>query len=521
MEKQAANFTLSPPAALCPTTLVDRTAATELTADFSLPDYLPEIKRLLRVTATPHTESRYLSANAAEFDGAVDFLVCYAGGDGGMYSTRLARDYSISMPVDPDLAARGIDPFLDTRVESLTSRVTAPRKLNVRLRLRTRMRAYGEEDLTPTVEAAPAHLEQLIKHTHTMQILRADDQPLDLAEDIPLADAEGETRIVSTEGAVAITDVTPEDGAVMCRGELILTLITCAEPMGGQGESERRVCRIPFTRTVPLEGARGDMSARAWGICCDLSAAVEEDRILCDAAIRLTVEAAAERPLATVADLYALDGEIENAAYREIAPESLLCCGNYAVPMTATNPVASLGIDPAARIEDVSAVPQPDEITWAHGRAALSGSCRVTLVYALGGEYSTAEVVIPWKKEIECAAEPTAREIEMTVTRALARIDGEGERAVVTIDAELCAALRLGRAERRRILSHAAYSPRDGKKGGAVTVCYPESDESLWSIARRYHVSTSALAEANDLRVDENCDTPASLGGLRYLLISH
>lgn len=96
--RPAAEFTLAPLAVLLPTPLLDRTTTAEVASDFSLPDYLPEIKRLLRVTATVLPESRYLGASSGEFSGAVEYLVCYSGGDGGLWvdppAARLYHDGS-------------------------------------------------------------------------------------------------------------------------------------------------------------------------------------------------------------------------------------------------------------------------------------------------------------------------------------------------------------------------------------------------------------------------------------------
>lgn len=520
MERNAANFTLSPPAAICPALLFDRSVPTEITADISLPDYLPEIKRLLRVTATPYHESRFLSSNAAAFDGRADVLICYAGGDGGLYSTRLSRDFTVNLPIDPELMAAGIDPAADTRVESVAARATAPRKINLRLRLRTRIRAWGEEDLTPTVEGAPLHTERLIKRGRTVAIHRADDQPMDLAEDIPLADVEGEVRLISADGAVSVSEAVADGDAVNCRGELVLTLLTCAESSEDRGRPERRVCRIPFTRSIPLPGARNGMQARAWGSCCDLSVTVEEDRLLCDAAIRLSVEAVEEMEIAPVADLFAPGGKVENAVYRDAEIERNLLCGNYALSVSGRISAAQLGLDSAAQIEDVAGTAQLDEMSFEGGRLTLSGTCRFSLIRREEGEYSTVEASLPWQKVLECAEEPTRREAELALIRADARMEGEGESAQLVVEAEISAALRMSRGENRRVLSHAVYRPSENRPGAAVTVCYPEEGESLWSVARRYGVHLSTLAAMNDLQADENCDLPASLGGRRFLLLA-
>ena len=55
----------------------ERDVVTELSTDFSLPDYQPEIKRLLRVTASMLPPSKYFGAGEAELAGNIDYYVLY------------------------------------------------------------------------------------------------------------------------------------------------------------------------------------------------------------------------------------------------------------------------------------------------------------------------------------------------------------------------------------------------------------------------------------------------------------
>ena len=59
------------------TELCRKTVSGEVTEEYSLPDYQPEIRRLLRVTANPMPPTQFLSSDNAEFSGTVDFGVLY------------------------------------------------------------------------------------------------------------------------------------------------------------------------------------------------------------------------------------------------------------------------------------------------------------------------------------------------------------------------------------------------------------------------------------------------------------
>ena len=84
------------------TELCDRPRTTEIPHEISLPDYQPEIKRLLRVSATAQPPSRYLGGGSAEFSGAVDFNILYAAADGSIYCFPTSADYSFRVPMEAD-----------------------------------------------------------------------------------------------------------------------------------------------------------------------------------------------------------------------------------------------------------------------------------------------------------------------------------------------------------------------------------------------------------------------------------
>ena len=77
-----------------------RTLTTDLSGDFSLPDYQPEIKRLLRIIASPSPPERYVSGGNMDLDGALDYFVLYMGNDAKLYCAPLSSDYGFSVALN-------------------------------------------------------------------------------------------------------------------------------------------------------------------------------------------------------------------------------------------------------------------------------------------------------------------------------------------------------------------------------------------------------------------------------------
>ena len=126
--------------------ICDKTLSTEISTDFTLPDYQVEIRRILRVTPQILPPAKYVSGNSAELNGNIDYELLYVGSDGALYSAPLSAEYSITVPLEIssnfDLN-EGVTLITDISNESTTTRVSAPRRLCIKCRLACHVKAYG------------------------------------------------------------------------------------------------------------------------------------------------------------------------------------------------------------------------------------------------------------------------------------------------------------------------------------------------------------------------------------------
>ena len=68
---------------------------TEVAGDFTLPDYQPEIKRLLRIGVNLLPPNRFFGGGSTEMTGMLDYFVLYVGQDGGIYCAPLSSEYRL------------------------------------------------------------------------------------------------------------------------------------------------------------------------------------------------------------------------------------------------------------------------------------------------------------------------------------------------------------------------------------------------------------------------------------------
>ena len=168
----------------------------EVAGDFTLPDYQPEIKRLLRIGVNllppdPHADS-------GDLTGTMDYYVLYVGQDGGVYCAPLSTEYRLEVPTEGNTA--GMPPSMgeptlflcDISSEVPVGRVASPRRLHIRCKIKAKVRAYGECPLGPRGEdEGDPTVEALTAEIPVGRLYGALGEPLTLEDDIILSPAEG------------------------------------------------------------------------------------------------------------------------------------------------------------------------------------------------------------------------------------------------------------------------------------------------------------------------------------------
>lgn len=521
--------------------LCDKTVTTDLTGDFSLPDYQPEIRRLLRISAATPPPARYAGGNGIDLTGNVDYYVLYVGNDDQVYCAPLSAEYRMQVPFEANAEGSAGEPLVcvcSLAAEGAAGRVTAPRRLNIRCRVKAHAKVYGERELTCHEESGlvPGSVERLESRAQVGRVFCTVSDPATLEDDMILPPG-NDVRVVCAEGRVLVSEATAGNGIVTCRGEVTLKLLlspleTPTEPIetaeSGEAPGAARsapvtaipsaaIRHIPFTVTVDCPGVTADCSACAQGACPELSVQVEEGRIHTDLGVVLEVTAQRQETVCYTGDLYSTrtDGECRFADCRA---EQALCTVQGNFTLSGSMPLSEAGIEPGAGVVDMVATAEAEALTCDRGRGVLTGTGRFQLLLNRGGEWSTAELSLPFRYECEVGAgvpETPGFDGALQVISIRARMDGER----IGLDAELAVGLRLTSPETLRPLAGISFGADVPRRRGEYVICFPSATDTLWSVAKRYHAPLTALAAANELPATAAPDAKESLSGVNYLIV--
>ena len=475
--------------------LGNRAVFAEISNDYTLPDYQPEIRRVLKVESNVFPPAKYIGGSNVEFNGTVDYRVLYVGMDGELYSAPLSAEYSFSAPLDItnefDLN-EGVTVISDIAEESITARVSAPRKISIKCRLNAKVRAYGMlvADERCSGEVNPMSIERLNGEFTSHQVISEYGDTVQLSEQIA-ADSEN-LRVITAVADVSVSGVTPLNGTVLYEGNVDIKLLVCRE---GEISSAYIVSKkIPFRQEMAVDDITSDCRCFVQTKVGDLKVALEDGRISVDAEMIPEVIAYKAVPVTYTRDLYSTENYSE-CAYKEYTiPEVVMVSrGNFS--QSERIPAADTSISHSCRVVDISCRPMAEKLEKDKGKITVSGQCKYSFVLENDGEYSVTDLMLPFKYETDGDVDDiTDHNVNIGVISCKGRIEGTN----ICIDTELSICMEVQCSEIISTLSEVRFGDKVKKSDGDIIICFPSPEDTPWSISKRYFVPMSKISEMSN-----------------------
>ncbi len=467
---------------------LDTTQTIDVTEDFSLPDYIPEVRRVVGVQTSASVDGKYLNGNELEADGNVLYTVMYLGGDGGLCAVPLTSSFDgrVSVKAQEGESFGADDISLAAIPDNVLCRVTAPRRLTLSSKVKLRSFSQREADCKEKLEPEESSASVRLKRTAVpYAMVKAYRTTIECGGEF--REREG-TKVISARGSLLIHEVKPvSDGfSVTGEGRAELFLLT---PDGAYKTSKVRcsvdthipcdtsdiVAQSAVGRCLMCEVETADDGLITWNMECDID---------CDAVRGGTSEISV--------DGYSADYEDE-CGFEEIGALSSVKGINGRLTVSGSKPIRADMTYAGGWGRAVF-----DKAELAGRRLTLSGNAHITSVLCGNGEAVSEECVIPVKYECETEASDLTGEItgkcEFTVCDISGRCDGE----TLNVTAELGVSGVFLTENRIRYLASVSQSPDRPvpHKKNVIKICLPDERETEWDIMKRYRIGDDAPKKA-------------------------
>lgn len=481
-----------------------KTDCRDVSAEYTLPDYLPDITRLLRVSAKAEHPEKYCGAETVEYDGKIIWNIVYATADGEIRCAIFDADYSGSVPAgEADFSTAHVE----ASAENAGCRLLGPRKLSLKCKLCAAVSIYPLRACDPAIAGKNApDAEQKLRHRKkTLEFTKesfAEEKNTPVSEDM-----ETDPGMPPIERIVFVNLVPSAVEARISGGKITYSGALTAEVLYESAGDENGRRYVSFAREVPISGTleTGGAGDESFVLCeaeaTNISFRPQTNELGETKTVELDFDYSVyfrifgKDTCEVTTDMYSLlyESTNEKASFRYTCPEAHKTF-NFSFGESAE--CDEQGFE---NVVFASACASLGSVEKAGGKTAVTGTVTFTVILSGSeGAFVGKTYAFPFKAETDAG-----RYAELFSHTAVLRTSGVSARAVggkIYCDCEVTVCLTLfGEKEEEALASSTIHTDRPTAplSGADIVLCYPTRGESLWTVAKKYSTTEEKLSAAN------------------------
>lgn len=486
------------------------TVTQEETAETIVPDYCPDIARIIETEGKIYIHNRELRDGRAEVTGTVRVTVLYTPeGEGGI------RTLEFAMPFTAESDGRGLGEcavvLAETEPEFLETRMLNPRKVFTHCKLVTRMTGWRRAPVTVCADVeAPEelHVEKRQERQHAVVLTHVAEKDFTFSDTLTLSPGrEGAAEILTSRACGTVTEAKVVGSKLLFKGTLTGSILYRAMDgtfMAFTGE-------LPFSQVMEMEGAAEGTEAavrlQVTGADFQIDGGDAEGR---DIAVTLYLHAVAllrqERDVSLLSDLY-------STAYDLTYEASPLTLTGYAQTLTrrqTVREVLEIGVV-ADSILAMSAACGAVSVSREGGMAVLRTAVSIRALYLdEGGAPLVAErcVDVTCQMDLPEDCRLTARAMCPEEIQGSLGDRGIEVRFPVEFQAEAAAQVKKVCITAAKVNTDA---PKELAGAPSLVLRCLGRQETAWDLAKRHNTTIAAILSANQLESEADMSADALL----------
>lgn len=483
-------------------TVYESTAEQSLDADISLPDYCPEIQRILKCTVCPEITGVQNNSGRVTADANAVVRILYVGDNGKI--SGYEQNYPIQKFIESSKITSESAVNVKAKTDYVNCRAVNPRRIDIRAMMSFSFKAMKKRDEEILCSSDGAGIQTLTREYDFASLTGVCERAFNIGEVIELSgDKPAASQIVNISACAVSGETKIINNKALIKGECTVKIYYIGDESGSVESVEHS---MPISQIAELDGINENcISALRLDVSsCEgvLKADSSGDMRLIDINARLSLFMAsfAETPLTVITDAYSTEYEVRNTPK---SMELLTFNSNFDTSFTNKVVLESIGVS----VDNVIAVWCSD---LRYSFAAKEDKCMISGTYQANIVYRDSE------NQAGVIQKPIDFDYSVKLKEKADRISCHGS---VQISGCSCAVTGDSRLELKTelLLSGIVLSSSICKYVGsielsgendkrekpcALTIYFCEKGESLWNIARRYGTTVDAIMQENNIDCD-------------------
>lgn len=490
----------------------DITHTVEVSGELTMPDYYPEIRKVISLWADAIPDSKYLSEGALETGGTLAFNLLYIGDDGTLASVPYVTEYAQSVNMGADFQGSAADVRVESFADGAVCRPLAPRTVSLKAKVKSRITAdrFGDctmknvsKDQSSATAQMERSLEHLYKKIHTSKRCTAFATG-SVSYEMNNSD---NAKPVFCRGEILPESATASKDSITLRGTYVISCLV----LTSDGIYKTVTSSIPFEEHVSAEGAAPDNTcaftakAAAVSVSCDS----DSQKLIFDGEYDLLAVYSDKKEIQTTDDVYSTEYALD-LQRKDLDVLCLLCLENTSFEVSGEGRRKNQKGE-NDRIIFHTAEAKIERADRKDSVVQFTGNCNFKVFIASEGDVIAEEFSLPLK--FDCKTEE-AEGIHDLIWHAHL-YPGKSECSLEDSKIIVKCPMRAFAEgiEKRKIspVTSVIFGPKDRETedASALHICYPENGQRIWDIAKECRSHISECERTNKVsRYDISDGTP-------------
>ncbi|MCQ2450877.1 MAG: DUF3794 domain-containing protein [Clostridia bacterium] len=482
-------------------TILNEKSEQPVDVDFSLPDYCPDVRRVLKCKAVPRITMKTLSGNTLTVNGSVAITVFYADEEGKIRSFLYSYPFEKMKDLETDVSNDRIT--VTAKCEYMNCRAVTSRKLDIHGAVCICITAKRKKSCEIISDIDDKNIEVLRGTSPATTPTDFGEKSLIIEEDGELPSGDISDMLLRYEADVCIKECKAISGKVIAKGEMKLFLrYLCGDMIKSMKTT------IPFSQVIEVKttGENCECSAKAQICFLDIKPKTDNDGNFniysVNAKLIICAETYCKNDVAVILDAYSKKYNAE-IIKEPVSFEQLI-----------VNIGDSLSVKKVVELEDISISSVKDcwydtkinDIKVMGENLCLSGALTVCVIAEVKGEntsYYEKTVDFEYCCPIEFANSELRFEPSLSVNSFGYTITGDNS---IEIRAEVAVYIPVFKKIMLDAVTNITVNDEVIKKETddiAMIVYFGNQGEKIWDIGQKYYAGCEEIKEINGITDDE------------------
>ncbi len=469
-------------------------------SDITLPDYLPEIIKILKCKIEPHIYSTTITGDRVTVEGKAHIRLIYADENNTIHCCE--QSYPFSKYFEDASISENITPIIKSKVEYVNCRAISARKADIRASIIFMFKLVKKTAHDLICEAQGSGIQLKTEQCVISDFCNIAEKSFSVGEVLELySDLPAVQQIIRETAVVILGEVKIINSKVLFKAELALNILYADKDNNLQNYKNS----IPLTQVVEIDGISEDSFADVTADISSLEIQLKSDAnsemrlIDVNARIQGIVKVYCDKDFSGITDAYSTecDIDIKKKPVKLIKRTSVI---NDTSLYKCELEFATTGI---SKIVDVWSTDIKVKNGFTENQATINISGTVCIIYKDREDtlsYAEREVAFVYNKLTDSGVNPIISPIcKITDMSAVVLSDTKCEIKIeYTISGDV-----FDTAVKNLITEIVPGEKHINLKNkSAVTVYFPDINENLWDIARKYNSTVEKIKEENLLAED-------------------